>query len=96
MGLDGCSDLIGRQIGPPRQFDDSTATGFALAYDLFPGHELNATQNPVKGHELIRLFQGMGHCINGQARSLRDEILVQRLSFSQLPFRIGANDLRAV
>ena len=89
MGLDDCPDLICRQIGPPIQFDDSTATSFALAYDLFPGHESNATQNPVKGHELIRPFQGMGHCINGQARSLRDELLIQRLAFAQLPFRMA-------
>ena len=38
----------------------------------------------------------MGHCIDGQARSLRDELLIQRLALAQLPFRIGANDLRSL
>ena len=89
MALAASADLICRQIGPPVQFDDSTAAGFALAHNLFPGHESNATQNPVKGHDLIRLFQAMGQRINGQARSLRDELVVQGLALAQLPFPNG-------
>ena len=65
------------------------ATSFTLAHNLFPGHESNATQNPVKGHKLIRPLQGMGQCTNGQARSLRDELLVQGLALAQLPFRMA-------
>ena len=53
------------------------------------------TRKRVNRHELTGPFQGMGQCINGQTRtSLMNSLY--KFALAELPFRIGANGLRAL
>ena len=65
MSLGDRANLIRRQVGRTIQLNNSTARGFPLAHYLLTGYEANATENPLKAHDLIRSFEAVSQCING-------------------------------
>jgi hypothetical protein len=95
-GGNGRTDLICCQVGLAIQVDDATAAIFPLSHNLLVGHESNATQDPVQRHDLVRVFQRMRKCIIGEARSLRDELLIHGLAFAQVPLCMGLSARRAL
>ena len=76
------ANLLRCHVGARIDIDNSTATILRFAQDIFAGHEPNAAQDPVERHEFFRPFQRMHHCIEGQARRLRDEFPIQGLSLA--------------
>ena len=94
--FDSDADLFDRHVRLAVELNELATARFGSGQDRVSSHEPNAAENAVELHERVESLQRMAYRVYGQARSLRNELAVQRLADAELCFPLGADRLRAL
>src|SRR5271157_957938 len=90
------ADLFDRHVRLGVELNELATARFGSGQDRVSSHEPNAAENAVELHERVESLQRMAYRVYGQARSLRNELAVQRLADAELCFPLGVDRLRAL